>query len=1123
MTSRPSNPSAAELVFAEYLERIEAGEACDFDAFCVEHEGLRPALQRMHAQWAAMHLAFERIGDESTEALPVDEAVGGMDALLGRMGRGRLTRYELGDEIARGGMGRIVRAFDNELRREVALKLQRGDARDARRRRRFLEEAQIAAQLDHPCIAPVHELGLDAEGRPFFSMQLVRGRDLADIFRASGEGDQEWSRARVLGVLLRVCEAMAFAHERGVVHRDLKPQNIMVGRFGETFVMDWGLAHVQGAVVDSACEGDAPLDTVRRDLESSGSSSDLLTRDGDVVGTPAYMAPEQADGSAEVAASVDVYAVGAMLYHLLTGRPPYGQVRERSGSETLARLRMGPPSPLSDSVPAELRAICERAMARLPVHRYASMVELADDLRAFLEVRTVRAYATGRFAELRKWVARNRTLTIAAMSFVAALALLAAGITMLWLEAEGNRREADGVSSQLRAELERRSFRSARQSLQLENSREAGDALWRTHLLGAMPRASAWALQELARRDPYLATLPLADDLRPVAFCRQLGAVLLGGLDGRLQVRDEVTLGLRAEIGQLGASIMSLQVLPGSNLAICGTSDGVVRTVDLDSASTVHEITAHRGSVRYIVTGQGGAFATGGADGVVLWWPSATGEPRRLLKLQHGVTSLTMRSALDGLAAGDERGNIRAVALHDSWQVRYGIGGRVTGLAFGAHDNELWVGGTDHQLHRFDFVDSSRNSHQPTRNGTCRQLVRDQDGSLLAGGWWRVDRIPTNGAAVLPAALRGISRWALDAERRRLVTSGAVCGLGLLDLSQQDRRHVPGSISVALSGDGERYATVEAGAVVVKEVATDAELRRLPAGTVGHLHLDQHGQLLTVTSGQPLRVAVYAVESGERLQSLAGPDDDPFGACVAFAPTGVEAAVVIGGNRIVRQSRRGEPLGELVFDGTAIGICYSASGEHLAAIGRDGNVARLFDLKAGGFEDHAFVAMLPNDRKATLSALALSSDMQRIAVGTWQGAVLVRNLKDRNAPTTTIAAHAGTIWSVAFDPQDPGLLITSGGSQGIACWDLDSNECCYQDVDDVATSVRISDDGRTMACVVPDGVLLLDLSYRRRHIAGTLDYHVSRLVGDVAIPPSRELELRTWAATVMAEAWPRWR
>src|SRR5258705_7340370 len=319
-------------------------------------------------------------------------------------------RYEASVEVARGGMGSIVRARDRDLQRDVAMKrlLGRGPHGVAR----FLEEAQVTGQLQHPGVVPVHDLGIDDEGRVFFTMRLVEGRDLREVIDLVHAQATGWSLARALEVLLKVCDTMAFAHARGVVHRDLKPANVRVGDYGEVYVMDWGLALVRGGATASRVPADTAESAVK---EERLAESPLLTREGDVLGTPSYMAPEQAEGrTREVGPQADVYALGAMLYHLLAGRPPYTARDEVPSSDAvLDRVRRGPPEPVHaehPGAPAELVSICEKAMARDAGARYPSLREMGEDLRAHLESRVVRAHRTGAWAELAKWVARNRAL-----------------------------------------------------------------------------------------------------------------------------------------------------------------------------------------------------------------------------------------------------------------------------------------------------------------------------------------------------------------------------------------------------------------------------------------------------------------------------------------------------------------------------------------------------------------------------------------------------------------------------------------------------------------------------------------------------------------------------------------
>ncbi|MFY9345062.1 MAG: SUMF1/EgtB/PvdO family nonheme iron enzyme [Planctomycetota bacterium] len=361
-------------------------------------------------------------------------------------------RYQLEGEIGRGGMGAVLRVRDLDLQRNLAMKVVLGQdappsggtpSVDPQVLQRFLDEAQITGQLDHPGVVPVHELGIDGTGRVYFTMRLVKGDTADEVFWKAYAGEGGWTETRAIEVILKVCDTMAFAHQKGVLHRDLKPSNVMVGKFGEVYVMDWGLAKVVGGQErrDLRIRPET-ISKVRTDRskEEADSDSPLLTMDSAVVGTPSYMAPEQAEGRIELLDQrADVYAIGAMLYQLLTGRQPYVSSGARvSPYVILAAVQAGPPPSvpsLRKGVPAELVAICEKAMARDMAARYADTRELSEDLRAYLEKRVVRAYRTGAVAEVIAWSRRNRVVA----GLLAVVVFLGVGLAVpvvLWKTAE---------------------------------------------------------------------------------------------------------------------------------------------------------------------------------------------------------------------------------------------------------------------------------------------------------------------------------------------------------------------------------------------------------------------------------------------------------------------------------------------------------------------------------------------------------------------------------------------------------------------------------------------------------------------------------------------------------------
>ena len=392
---------------------------------------------------------------------------------LGMAARPARLRFALIDELGRGGMGVVLRGRDPDLQREVAIKLLRAND-DPVRQARFFTEAQINGQLEHPNIVPVHESGLDQDGRPWFAMKLVRGRELSEVLserRSHPATAAAWPLVRLVGVLIQICNGMAFAHSRHVIHRDLKPGNIMLGDFGEVLVMDWGLGKV---LVDEIGEDG------RKAGSSTVTSSPVVTLDGAVVGTPCYMPPEQARGDLDlVGVPSDVYALGAILYEILTGQPPVTGdsveevVRKVRAHEIARPLR----DPAGRRVPRELAAVAMRALEADPADRYPGAAALGDDLQAWLDHRSVSAVEGSLFGSLIKLVRRHRVTTA-----VVALALAAVAISVAigWIGKEEQRREA--VAARALSDAERRRAEEALRAaearrLQLDSGRRREQTL----------------------------------------------------------------------------------------------------------------------------------------------------------------------------------------------------------------------------------------------------------------------------------------------------------------------------------------------------------------------------------------------------------------------------------------------------------------------------------------------------------------------------------------------------------------------------------------------------------------------------------------------------------------------
>ncbi len=325
------------------------------------------------------------------------------------------TRYRIIEPIARGGMGTVYLAHDGELDRQVALKVLAGPDDDGGGAKRMLQEARIIARLEHPGIVPVHDVGRTHDGRIYYVMKIIRGRRLDQHFGASA------TVADRLRVFHRICEAVSFAHAHEVIHRDLKPQNIMLGAFGEVPVLDWGVAKLfrgkGGDEVLGGTKGQSTIDDPHR-------TQTIATARGTIVGTPAYMAPEQARGEIDsVDQRCDVFALGAILCFLLTGDSPIDRgVFEQLRTAIRAPAGFGPVFPRD--VPRPLRSVCLKALAFERDDRYRTAEDLAAEVARFLGGHAVGAHREGVLERLGRLGTKYRTLILVVSAYLLVRVLL---------------------------------------------------------------------------------------------------------------------------------------------------------------------------------------------------------------------------------------------------------------------------------------------------------------------------------------------------------------------------------------------------------------------------------------------------------------------------------------------------------------------------------------------------------------------------------------------------------------------------------------------------------------------------------------------------------------------------
>ncbi len=449
-------------------------------------------------------------------------------------------RYTIQEEIARGGIGRIIRARDPRLLRDVAFKELLPEAQQyPESSDRFIREAQVTGQLEHPGIVPVYDLGFHPDGRPYYCMRLLSGKTMRDAIVACHKlppesADRHLAFVKLLREFIAVCQAIAFAHERGVLHRDLKPLNIMLGDFGETIVLDWGMAKVMGVLEEIPAPAPVPLEdsgpeectmvqsaapsslelsahapsqgasTASASVTQSVSGSRMSqsrrsinidtdgtqTQQGSLMGTLPYMPPEQVLGLIDqMDARTDVYALGAILYEILTTVPPIkrGSMQQRMWQITQGQI--DPPRTKDSSIARPLEAICLKALAKEKDSRYASALLMAEDVERFLADERVSAYKEPWHIEARRWIRRNKTLVtcacaialVSGLGWLTALALRHRHLQTVAVEAMGQFELANGAMERGEYKEAARALRQASGALIAEPALKGTDLERRLH------------------------------------------------------------------------------------------------------------------------------------------------------------------------------------------------------------------------------------------------------------------------------------------------------------------------------------------------------------------------------------------------------------------------------------------------------------------------------------------------------------------------------------------------------------------------------------------------------------------------------------------------------------------
>lgn len=997
--------------------------------------------------------SFEELSNFVHESEPRDEVWVKMDGDMLRKGRSEKRRNELASalteriqldsrgsyyrrrELGRGGMGAVFEVWDANMERPLAMKMllqKKGGDVDAGQVARFLKEAQITGQIDHPGVVPVHDIARDSKGRVYFTMQVVAGKSLKEILQLSPEVREKggWTTMRLLDVILKVSETLAYAHSKGFIHRDLKPANIMVGRFGEAYVMDWGLATKVSPDEDGNLQAEDPDYFVPPDgdefMDNSGvpvGSLDL-THDGVVLGTPTYMSPQQASGETMgMGYHGDVYAVGAMLYEILAGHPPYQDTGSLKPRQVLDAVRERPPTSLEErapKTPPELIAITEKAMARDTDVRYQSMAVVGDDVRAYLENRVVKAHRTGALAELRKWIHRNQGF--AAAVTVALMFAIVGLIIVSQLQSKRND-ELNFYNSGINSAKIRTDRALAKERLAHRHARSL-----------VLAGNSARALPD----DPGSALL-LALEADKLSENPSANGALLAALKNSREIRTFESKAIR-----------SSQVAIDRNWNFLATRDDdqVVQVFDLRTGKRLSLMTGHRGRIQSLAfDASGSTLLTTGFDGTVAFWEVSTGRfSGEVGGLNQGGRTVQVAPDNQTFVTLDHVGMAR-VWDYETQRPIIAFSGQddnsvPTAAAYSPDGRKVVVGWQKGDLHLID-LEEGKNRHLGRLKECVRTVEFSPDGRSL------LTLARTLGNSSKPQS--SCQLWDLQSFKERTVFpthdvtvatfsgDGRKVALGcgkdgvvqLFDTetgSLNDVRRAGDVVSaISANQDGSLVAIGEqSGAVEVRSTTTNEVLfvLRGHAGELLRMDFSAQGDRL-LTASKDGTVRLWRIREGSALTEWSGLSS------LHEPQLGSDGRVLTIDRDGDRLSLRDCAQGSLIFE-AEVGFPikwrgYSAASEMLFAASESGNVL-LWNIATGERRE----LQVPGEELTSARFTQNGASLMALSAG---GTTLTRwdvQTAERTA-TETFPKPIGP----SYSPDGSRVLVSISGKNRYELWDLD--------------------------------------------------------------------------------------
>jgi WD40 repeat protein/serine/threonine protein kinase len=1008
------------------------------------------------------------------------------------------TGFEIVRSLARGGLGEVYVARDGRLNREVALKLiQQSQAGDPQSKARFLIEAEITGGLEHPGIVPVYALGENSDGRPFYAMRLVRGETLKARIRKVHRGGPRHGRPRELRQLLnhfvRLCDIVAYAHSRGVLHRDIKPSNVMLGKFGETLLVDWGLAKSIERTPEEQAE-----ELREATLRPVSGSSVQGTLAGSALGTPQYMSPEQAMGQLDrLGPASDVYGLGATLYCIVTGVPPLAGITDVG--EILRRVALGDIPPcraVRPSAPSTLEGICKKAMAVQPEDRYSSALELSSDVESWLADEPVAGIREPLSQRLGRWERRHRTLlrigalALLAVALVATAALV--GVNRARQRAEERRREA--ITLGQIAETRKQESDLQRGALQRITSRltfdrglslaKSGDRraglLWLARSLESVTdpddplqpairaNLAGWSAMVDRLRDCVVHQGPV----HAVAWSPTGRSVASGSDDCVVHLRDPVAFQAVCPPLVHAGPVRSVAYTHDGKILATASDDGAARLWNATSGLPRGEPLKHGGPVSSVAIAPDDAtLVTASSDGLVRFWDVGTGQPRGR-PLEHGKPLKSVLVAPDGksIASIDEKGGalIWDIMTAKPRARLLNLPGTVWSLAFSPDGSKVVYGGDDRLPRLLDaFTGTVISSPSKSVHGSpILAVAYSHDGTKVATGSydtaccvWKVPEL----TPLSPTMKQRGHVWAIafSPDDSMLAAAADDNTAQLWDLATYRAANDPiphqkPVHALAFSPDGRSILTgADDGAARVWQLGSDGGIGQpmKHSGQVRELVARPDGKVIATLSADGVVWLWDAVTTREIAHAAAhapGPNFD-----LAFNPSGtVLVSCAIDGNIRLWNGVSLAPIGSPIrMTSWVRRVAISPDGAILAACDHAQRLG-FWDLRTA----KALVPLVALPRVATM--LAFNSDSTRLAVGGTDGEVEMWDTA-RFRVVGAPMRHSGSIRSMAFSP-DGSLLATASSDKTARLWNAQTSEPIGLPMQHRAYvwSVRFSPDGR---------------------------------------------------------------